>query len=127
MHSQQHNDRSPDCHQRSDVLGHMKRNDGGTPTKRVRRTLVLIHQTIQKAWYVVAMTAFVWLMRYVLDHIVTSESQLVGRRFGGPAGAPPVDIGCDVIAKTLDVNALAVGQLAGTPPSDLALLSVLTI
>lgn len=46
----------------------------------------LTHKTIQKAWSVVAMLMFVWLMRYVLDQIVTSESQHMGHRFGGPAG-----------------------------------------
>jgi hypothetical protein len=84
MHSQQHNERSANFHQRPDLLGLTKKNVVGAPTKRW--TLRRINQTIRTALSVVAMTAFVWLMQYVLDHIVTSEGQHLDNRFRRTAG-----------------------------------------
>ena len=84
MHSQQHNKRSANFHQRPDLLGPMKRNVVGAPTGRW--TPRHINQTIRTAWSVVVMTAFVWLMRYVLDQIVTSEGQHLGHWFRRAAG-----------------------------------------
>ena len=74
MHSQRHNEPSPHFHQHPDLPGPMERNDSVASTERW--TPHHINQTIQKVRFVVAMTVFVWLMRYVLDHIYKTKADL---------------------------------------------------